>query len=241
MSQKTKKTQKYYYAVSNGRKTGIFNTWVEAKEQIDGYNGARFKKFESYTQAENFVKGNGSLILGQFGITNVIPEIAKSITTSEIPYSKDTLIVFTDGACKGNGSVNAKAGCAAVFPNHSHLDISEPLINGLKTNNRAEYTAFIRALEQCDKEDPSFGKTVYIFTDSELLYNTVTKWIKGWKVNGWKKSDGKPILNLDLLVIIDKLITKRTVKCQWVRAHTDRTDWKSIWNAKADERANEAC
>ena len=231
----------YYYAVAYGRKPGIYHTWNEAKEQIDGYNGAKFKKFESLKQAENFIKGNGSLILGQFGITNVVPELPKSLTTNEIPYSKDTLLVFTDGACKDNGSINAKAGYSAIFPNHSYLNISEPLKNGMKTNNRAEYTAFIRALEQCEKEDPTNTKTVYLFTDSKLLHNTVTQWIKGWKNNGWKKNDGSPILNLDLIILIDKLITKRTVKCQWVRAHTDRTDWMSIWNAKADLMANNAC
>lgn len=236
------KQKKYFYAVACGRKTGVYNTWNEAKEQIDGFNGAKFKKFESLKDAESFIRGNGSLILGQFGITNVIPELPKTLTSTEIPYSKDTLVVFTDGSCKySDSNNNTKAGYSAVFPNHPHLDISEPLTNGIKTHNRAEYTAFIRALEQCEKEDSTNTKTVYLFTDSKLLHSTVTQWIKGWKNNGWRKHDGGPILNLDLIVLIDKLITKRTVKCQWVRAHTDRTDWMSKWNAKADELANNAC
>ena len=240
-SKKTKTAKCLYYAVAQGHKTGIFNTWPECKQQIDGYTGARYKKFESQQEAETFIKGNGSLILGQFGITNVIPQVAKSLTTNVMPHAADALVVFTDGACKGNGSKNAKAGYAAVFPNHPHLDICEPLRGETRTNNRAEYTACIRALEQCEIEDPGLGKTVYMYTDSQLLLKTVTQWIRGWKQNGWKKSDGCPILNMDLVIRLDNLSIRRKITWRWVAAHTDRTDWMSIWNAKVDERANEAC
>jgi ribonuclease HI len=240
-SKKTKTAKCFYYAVAQGHKTGIFNTWTECKQQIDGYNGARYKKFESQKEAETFIKGNGSLILGQFGITNVIPQVAKSLTTNVMPHAADALVVFTDGACKGNGSKNAKAGYAAVFPNHPHLDICEPLRGETRTNNRAEYTACIRALEQCENEDPGLSKTVYMYTDSQLLLKTVTQWIRGWKQNGWKKSDGCPILNMDLVIRLDNLSMRRKIIWRWVAAHTDRTDWMSVWNAKVDERANEAC
>lgn len=234
-------TRSFFYAVAKGRKTGIFSNWAECKQQVDGFVGARYKKFESRTDAESFIKGNGSLILGQFGITDIIPEVAKSLTSNVMPHSADALVVFTDGACKGNGSANARAGYAAVFPNHPHLNISEPLRGETRTNNRAEYTACIRALEQCEVEDPSLGKTVYMYTDSQLLMKTVTQWIASWKKNGWKKADGGPILNMDLIVQLDRLSMRRKIKWQWVEAHTTRTDWRSEWNARADAAANEGC
>jgi ribonuclease HI len=232
---------KWFYAVARGHKTGVFSSWNEIKDLVDGYNGAKFKKFSSKVEAELYVKGNGSLILGQFGITDVIPEVSKSLTTNVMQHSTDSLVVFTDGACKGNGRENARAGYAAVFPNHPHLDICEPLRGETKTNNRAEYTACIRALEQCEKEDPGLGKTVYMYTDSQLLLKTVTQWIKGWKANGWKKADGCPILNMDLVISLDRLSMRRKIAWQWVAAHSGRDDWRSQWNARADERANEAC
>jgi ribonuclease HI len=229
-----------FYAVAVGRKTGIFSSWNEAKEHIDGYQGARFKKFTSQNDAENFIKGNGSLILGQFGITNVIPQIARSLTSETSPHSNDCLIIFTDGACKGNGTKNAKAGYAALFPNHSHLDISEPLLGEVKTNNRAEFMACIRGLEQCEKEDAGLGKTAYIYTDSELLMKTVTRWMKGWKQNNWLKPDGTPVMNIDLVQRLDYLSARRKIIWKHVSAHTNRTDWMSVWNAKVDELASSA-
>ena len=93
-------TSKWFYAVARGHKTGVFSTWNEAKKYIDGYNGAKFKKFASHVEAETYVKGNGSLILGQFGITNVVPEVATSLTTSVMPHASDAFVIFTDGACK---------------------------------------------------------------------------------------------------------------------------------------------
>jgi ribonuclease HI len=232
---------KFLYAVARGRQTGIFTTWAEAKKHVEGFVGARFKKFASREDAETFIRGNGSLILGQFGITDVIPTTALSLNPMVSPHPTDALVVFTDGACKGNGSMNARAGYAAVFPNHPHLDISEPLIGETRTNNRAEYTGCIRALEQCEKEDPGLGKSVYMYTDSQLLMNTVTKWIRGWKNRGWKKNDGGPILNLDLVLKLDTLSMRRKIIWRWVPAHTGREDWMSIWNARADVCANEAC
>jgi ribonuclease HI len=230
-----------YYAVAIGRKTGIYTTWAEAKKEIDGFHGARYKKFKSKEDAESFIKGNGSLILGQFGITNIIPTISPSLNSQVSPHPNDALIVFTDGACKGNGSQNAKAGYAAVFPNHPNLDISESLQGDTKTNNRAEYMAGIRAIEQCNIVDPKYNKPLYIYTDSMLLLNTATRWIKNWKLHGWKKNDGGPILNLDLIIRLDKLIMLRKIIWRHVSAHTGNNDWLSIWNAKADEKANEAC
>jgi ribonuclease HI len=238
----TNMAPKFIYAVARGRQTGIFATWAEAKKQIDGFVNARFKKFTSREEAEMFIRGNGSLILGQFGITDVVPTIGPSLGKKKVsPHPADALVVFTDGACKGNGSVHAKAGYGAVFPNHPHLDISEPLRGDLRTNNRAEYTGCIRALEQCDIVDPGLGKTVYMYTDSQLLMNTVTKWIQGWKSKGWKKSDGGPILNLDLVIKLDRLSMRRKIIWRWVQAHTDGDDWMSIWNARADALANEGC
>jgi ribonuclease HI len=232
---------KFLYAVARGRQTGIFMTWGEAKKHVDGFNGARYKKFTSREDAETFIRGNGSLILGQFGITDVVPTTAPTLNLKVSPHSSDALVIFTDGACKGNGSAHARAGYAAVFPNHPHHDISERLEGDVKTNNRAEFMACIRGLEICEKEDPGLGKTVHMYTDSQLLLNTVTKWMKGWKNNKWMKADENPVLNLDLVVRLDKLSMRRKIDWRWVPAHTGRDDWISIWNARADEMADKAC
>uniref|UniRef100_A0A6C0KWW7 ribonuclease H n=1 Tax=viral metagenome TaxID=1070528 RepID=A0A6C0KWW7_9ZZZZ len=165
--------------------------------------------------------------------------LMSSMKKRENEPPSDGVIVFTDGASKGNGSKHSRSGCAAIFPNHLELNITHTLPVG-STNNRAEYTAVQLALEQVDREDSMKRKTVYIYTDSQLIVDSMSKWITQWKRNGWKKKDGKPVLNQDILKRIDDLSQLRRVVYKHVMAHTGRDDWESVWNDRADKEANKA-
>jgi len=176
-------------------------------------------------------------ILKQLGISinqTITPGIERDKETMIEPENK--IIVFTDGASNGNGSKHSRSGCSAIFPFQEELNISYTLPIG-STNNRAEYTAVLLALEQCNKIDINKQKTVYIYTDSQLIIDSMTKWIIGWKKNGWIKKDGKQVLNQDILKKIDGLSQLRRIIYKHVKAHTGNTDWESIWNQRADDAA----
>ncbi|NBO72552.1 MAG: hypothetical protein EBU66_20215 [Bacteroidetes bacterium] len=187
-------------------------------------------------------------ILKQFGINSPKTYIDFSMNTSEQPelvpekscIFKSKITCFIDGSCTNNGKLGAVAGYAAVFPDYPDYDISEPLTGKIQTNNRAEFTAFIRAAQQADVIDPSNNLVLDIYTDSELLVKSITKWLPGWKRSNFIKSDNKPVLNKDLLLTIDNIISKRKVKWNHVRAHTGKQDYASIYNDKADRLAKEA-
>jgi ribonuclease HI len=85
------------------------------------------------------------------------------------------------------------------------------------TNNKMEMQAAIAALEFFK----SSGQTqpITLFTDSEYLINSITKWMPGWKRKGWKKSDGNPVQNQDLLQTLDQL-NSQLIKWQHVRGHS---------------------
>jgi len=153
---------------------------------------------------------------------------------------KKNLIVFTDGSALNNGKKNAKAGCGIVFPNYPELTKSFPLKGSIQTNNRAEFSACIEAIKVSDIINPDKRLPLTICTDSELLINTVTKWMANWRKNNWRKSDGKEVLNLDLIKDLYDLTKKRVVHWRHVRAHTNNSDYYSKWNARADELAREA-
>lgn len=227
-----------YYAVACGRKTGVFRTWAETKAQVDGFAGARFKKFDSQSDAENFVKGGGSIILGQFGISleNVATNATLKSTSS--PHLPDALVAFTDGACSKNGSKHAKAGWAVVFPNHENMSISG-VVTDHPTNNRAEYMALCKAFDVADQIDPKRLQKLIVYTDSKLLKDSLTKWLPGWKRNHWKKSDGGEVLNRDLLEKLDGCMQRRAIEMHHVLAHTGRNDWMSVWNDKVDRMARD--
>ncbi|MDQ0754112.1 ribonuclease HI family protein [Arthrobacter sp. B3I4] len=97
------------------------------------------------------------------------------------------------------------------------------------TNNQGELMAVLdlfRATAHLAGED------LHILCDSQYVINSVTKWMPGWKRKGWRKSDGKPVLNVELLKEIDQALAGRKYTFEWVRGHAGHE-----LNEAADERA----
>lgn len=157
-----------------------------------------------------------------------------------------TLDVFTDGSCINNGRPDAVAGYATVFPEHPDWNEAARLGRGERqTNNRGELWGILRAFQIAkEKQDeiPDVSMIV-IYTDSQLCVNTFTKWIIGWRKKGWRKADGGPIENLDLIQRVYELMLWFQKEAKWsigfshVRAHTRATTWEARWNDVADRMA----
>ncbi|MDN4642487.1 ribonuclease HI family protein [Arthrobacter sp. PsM3] len=79
------------------------------------------------------------------------------------------------------------------------------------------------------------GEDLHILCDSQYVINSVTKWMPGWKRKGWRKSDGKPVMNVELLKDIDQALVGRKYKFEWVRGHAGHD-----LNEAADDRARAA-
>jgi ribonuclease HI len=77
--------------------------------------------------------------------------------------------------------------------------------------------------------------SVEIITDSEYLKNGMTKWIQGWKRNGWKKADKQPVNNKDLWMMLDELVNTHQAKWSWTKGHASHED-----NNRCDELASRA-
>jgi ribonuclease HI len=149
-----------------------------------------------------------------------------------------SLAVFTDGSCVHNGTARARAAFACVWPDHPDHDVGLSLRDDeTHTNNRAEFHAVLHALERADAIDPARKQTLTVYTDSMLLINTFTKWIENWKRRGWRKADGKMVMNLDLVTSIDAWLQLRTTAFQHVPAHTGGETFEARFNDKADRLA----
>ena len=134
--------------------------------------------------------------------------------------------LITDGACKGNPG---RGGWAAVLRYGEH----RKEIWGSEshtTNNRMELTAAVQALQQLTEECE-----VEIVTDSEYVKNGITKWIKGWKRNGWQTSEKKPVVNRDLWEALDGAVSRHRATWTWTKGHASHED-----NNRADELASDA-
>ncbi|MEK8142090.1 ribonuclease H [Streptomyces sp. M10(2022)] len=142
----------------------------------------------------------------------------------------ERIIAACDGASKGNPGPAAWAWVVADAQGRPQRWEAGPL--GTATNNVAELTALQELLESTDATVP-----VEVRMDSQYAMNAVTKWLPGWKRNGWKTSGGKPVANRDLVTRIDALLSGRSVSFQYVPAHQVNGD---PLNALADQAASEA-
>ncbi len=96
------------------------------------------------------------------------------------------------------------------------------------TNNQGELQAVLelfRATAHLDED-------LLILCDSQYVINSVTKWMPGWKRKGWRKADGKPVLNVEILRQIDEALQGRRYRFEWVKGHANHP-----LNEAADERA----
>lgn len=178
-----------YYAVMRGRKTGIFTSWTECEEQIQGFSGAAYKSFKSRREAE--------VALGMIEQGTIIPVESKAIQWREkkkriLPAEeliRDSICV--DASCLGNpGDVEYRGVYTATNEVVFH---KRPMRNG--TNNLGEFLAIVHALAYLHKID----RKIPIYSDSE----TAITWVSNKKVKTTLKRDSQ---NEEIFNLIDRAL-----------------------------------
>lgn len=135
-----------------------------------------------------------------------------------------TIVAATDGSALGNPG---PAGWAWYIDDNQWAAGGWP--HG--TNNMGELTAVLELLRATAGSDDDLA----IYCDSQYVINTITKWMKGWKAKGWKKKDGKPPENLEIIKGLDAAMAGRSVRFTWVKGHAGHE-----LNEAADVRAQAA-
>ncbi|MCH8522569.1 ribonuclease HI [Glycocaulis sp.] len=120
------------------------------------------------------------------------------------------ITIHTDGACSGNPGPGGWGALLEWKGHEKELFGGEPDT----TNNRMELKAAIEALNALKR--PS---KVRLVTDSVYVRDGVTKWIHGWKRNGWKTADKKPVKNAELWQALDEATKRHTIEWVWVKGH----------------------
>ncbi len=134
--------------------------------------------------------------------------------------------LFTDGACLGNPGPGGWGAILRWRGHEKELSGGEPLT----TNNRMELTAAIEGLAALKR--PS---VVRLFTDSIYLRDGITRWITGWKRNGWRTAGRKPVKNADLWLRLDEVGAPHQIEWLWVKGHAGHPE-----NERADSLATAA-
>ncbi len=133
------------------------------------------------------------------------------------------VIVHTDGACSGNPGPGGWGAILAFNGTRKELSGGE----AETTNNRMELMGAIAALESLKRPCK-----VEMHVDSNYVKDGITKWIHGWKRNGWKTADKKPVKNVELWQRLDAALATHDISWLWVKGHAGHND-----NEEADELA----
>ncbi|KAI5120448.1 hypothetical protein M0805_008495 [Coniferiporia weirii] len=207
-----------FYAVAKGRAPGVYRSWDDCDAQVRGFAGAKYKKFPSLREARAYIDMPAS------------PSESSSTRSSAGPVTKAAMshstrntavaskeeegwdVVYSDGACKGNGKTGSVAGIGVWWGHDDPRNLAERC-PGSQTNNRAELIAIARVLEST----PSSETPLMIKTDSTYSIKCLTEWLPGWERRGWKTSGGKPVLNIGIIRYIVALLELRYTFGQRVR------------------------
>lgn len=225
-----------FYGVKKGRVCGVYTSWEECKEQVDGFPNAEYKKFAHKKDAHMFVYGR---LLGGQALTrdefealsyaqpftekensDVIiidpDEEYKKIAPDlkgEIVETHNDVSLYTDGACSGNPGKGGY-GYAVVINGTLSLKGSGGML--ATTNNQMELKAVIEGLKVVPD---NYSVTVY--SDSSYVVNAFEKnWLSGWRKRNWVKSDGQPVANRELWEeLLADVSSRPSVHFVWVKGH----------------------
>ena len=231
-----------YYAVANGRKTGIFESWDEVKPLVNGFPSAKYKSFQTYREAEAYINDfekpkNQHTIqpTTENSKQGSSPPLTSPLSADQISQTYQTedhrIVAYTDGSCidKIGG-----LGYLVIYKNVvTPISAKVPIFPC--TNQIAELYAIyavIYFLITSYQED-FVQNGLVIYTDSKYSIGCLTEWCYNWNKNGWINSKGETVANKELIQAILQLSRGLKIEYRHVRGH--KGDYYNEW---ADRLAN---
>lgn len=150
-----------FYAVRNGYKVGIFDTWEECQKQVSGYSHAEYKSFQNRADAEKYLWGDAQMSLFE----EDIPETSAAVAYTDGSYNIETQ-EFAYGVVLFYGGEEM----------HFSEKFSDPELASMR-NVAGEIKGAERAMRYCVENG---------ITELDLYYDYegVEKWCTGeWKTN----------------------------------------------------------
>ena len=228
--------QGFYYAVYRGRHPGIYADWPSAEAQVKGFSNANHAKFASIVDAQVFLatgarpKGPSSPGLSVMSCYRDVEDVEEIAVERNQVIRNGCVMIYADGSALGNGQDGAKAGYGIYFGYGDSRNVSARLPGNKQTNQRAELTAILRALQICWKQLINLDRQmlnsdmIVIRSDSTYAIKCITVWHRKWFKNNYLNARGVPVVNgalirktVNLCIQLDHV---KPVRFQWVRGHS---------------------
>ena len=215
--------KKKFYSVAVGRSTGVFTDWASAETQVKGFAGAKYKSFATETEAREWLAD--PVYRKATGAGKPTKTKTGKAASPVVDIPEDAVVVHTDGGAIGNPGPGGYG--VVIIQEGKRVELSGGY--KLTTNNRMEMTAAIVALERLQ----GCQQPIILFSDSSYLVNGISKgWVRNWSKRGWRKSDGGPVMNVDLWKKILQFIENLNVEFHWLKGHAGHEE-----NERCDQLA----
>ncbi len=232
------KNKKNYYVVKKGFIPGIYISWDDCKNQVNGYNGAIYKKFTNYEDAYNFLNNIKNTKNNSQTQIDILKDTKKNIVIRHNPdnntYLSDYTYIFCDGSSIKKNHKSTRCGfgvCVIPVKNQKDTNIMSffeiesygKYLNESGTNNFGELNAILFTLnliikKQNEKKEQNIELDICekycIVCDSSYALDSILIWSSTWKNNNWMTSNNKPVENQDLIKEIIKkyeLLTSQNI------------------------------
>ncbi len=202
-----------FYAVRKGKKPGIYSTWDECKNQVNGFPGAKYKSFKTKLEANAYM-----------GLSQPAKNIAPKITKS------GSITLYSDGGSRNHGNKlgqhvkdDDKAAWAYLIIKDGKKHYASDGEFGA-TNNKMEVLGLVNALQYIIDQGWQ-NESINAILDSKYVLDSITKgWLNSWRRRGWKKSDGTIIKNKNEFMQLSALLGQfKHLNFKWTKGHADNS------------------
>ncbi|MDO6427884.1 ribonuclease H family protein [Thalassotalea sp. 1_MG-2023] len=214
---------KKYYVIWKGIKTGVFDNWPEVQQLTSGRADAQYMGFSTKQDAEKAFKESYTKALTKRSLTQKKPSAKPENTSNTSAHGVNADIqIYSDGACSPNPG---QAGTGiAVYQKNKLAQLWYGLYDANGTNNTAELLGLLESFKLAQQYlRKNSGMRIEVLSDSRYSIDCITKWAPGWQRKGWKKADGQPIKNPEIIKACFELYQqiKQQVIVSHVKGHAN--------------------
>ncbi|KAI9070182.1 ribonuclease H-like protein [Trametes sanguinea] len=225
---------------ARGRVPGIYSSWDECQAQTAGFAGNKHQKFSSLEQARQYLSQHGvsaavpppsAAAASASPLSSAAGNTAKPRNAQWAALTKEIIedesgwdVVYSDGACKGNGKVGAIAGMGVWWAENDPRNLAERF-PGFQTNNRVELIAIVRcSSRQIPNTASAVCRPVRLSAQTLTVFSGFRHWMPKWIANNFKTSSGEAVKNASLIQYLSSLLDERArhgqkVHLQYIKGH----------------------